>query len=126
MIFTLFRMEIGAFYKEKATLAALYMSIVRVLYSPFQTLSAIAYMSDISAALCVVITVSTNTAHLCNILYTMGPLTLCSNFDLSEVTLILILSYLLTIAVEIIGTCVNFCKIDCYLLNCPHFSSSLF
>ena len=28
MIFTLFRMEIGAFYKEKAILAALYMSIV--------------------------------------------------------------------------------------------------
>ena len=47
-------------------------------------------MSDISAALCVVITVSTNTAHLCNILYTMGPLTLCSNFDLT-LTLILIL-----------------------------------
>ena len=124
MIFTLFRMEIGAFYKEKAILAALYMSIV--LSIPNIALSAIAYMSDISAALCVVITVSTNTAHLCNILYTMGPLTLCSNFDLSEVTLILILSYLLTIAVEIIGTCVNFCKIDCYLLNCPHFSSALF
>ena len=121
-------MEIGAFYKEKAILAALYMSIV--LSAPFRKLSAIAYMSDISAALCVVITVSTNTAHLCNILYTMGPLTLCSNFDLTEVTLIctqlLILSYLLTIAVEIIGTCVNFCKIDCYLLNCPHFSSALF
>ena len=72
-------------------------------------------MSDISAALCVVITVSTNTAHLCNILYTMGPLTLCSNFDLSEVTHTHIIISINNC--RLIGTCVNFCKIDCYLLK---------